>query len=119
MIQSTSYPSTTDLSRLEDITTATTPVAMLKQEPIELSQNNPHLIFSQSYDGLDYLDFVTLTLPTGENITLVRHHNCPAAGTEICIATKPENATELIDRTCEFLRIGKKDLVWIHPAIQT
>jgi hypothetical protein len=119
MVQSVSNKSVTELVHLEEITSATIPVAMLKQEPIEISQINPDLTFQLSYDGLDYLDFVSLTLHSGDLVTLVRHHGCPEAGTEICVATKPENAAEIIDRTCEYLNINKADLVWVHPVIQT
>jgi hypothetical protein len=118
MIQSLNNLPATELIRLEDITDATTAVAMLKQEPIELARNDSGLVFQLSYDGLDYLDFASFTLPTGEPVTLVRHHGCPESGTEICVATLPEKAVQVIDRTCEYLKISKEDLVWIHPAIQ-
>jgi hypothetical protein len=119
MVQSLNSPPATELIRLEDLTDATTVVAMLKQEPIELTQNDSRLIFQLSYDGLDYLDFASFTLNTGEFVTLVRHHGCPEAGTEICVATLPEKAAQVIDRTCEHLKISKEDLVWVHPSIQT
>jgi hypothetical protein len=117
MVQVNGIPATA-LQRLEDITTATIPVATLKQEPIELSQSNPSLVFGQSYDGLDYLDFASLVLASGDPVTLVRHRGCPEAGTEICVATQPEQASQLIDRTCEYLNISTADLVWIHPSVQ-
>ncbi len=119
MVQSLSSNSATELMHLEEITSATVPVAMLKQEPIEISCLNPELTFRLSYDGLDYLDFVSLTLHSGDQVTLVRHHGCPEPGTEICVATKPENASQIIDRTCEQLNINKADLVWVHPVIQS
>lgn len=119
MMQSTVNTPVTELVRLEDLSDATTPVAMLRQEPIELVQSNHDIEFKLSYDGLDYLDFASLTLRSGENITLVRHHGCPEPGTEICVATKPENAAVLIDQTCEFLNLNKTDLIWVHPEIPT
>lgn len=119
MMQSTVNNPVTELVRLEDLSEATTPVAMLRQEPIELAKSNDDIEFKLSYDGLDYLDFASLTLHSGESITLVRHHGCPEAGTEICVATKPENAAQLIDRTCEFLNLSKTDLIWVHPEIPT
>jgi hypothetical protein len=114
MVQVNGIP-TTALQRLEDITAAITPVATLKQEPTELSQNNSSLVFRQSYDGLDYLDFASLTLPSGDRVTLVRHHGCPATGTEICAAVQPEQAAQIIQRTCEYLNISTADLVWVQP----
>ncbi len=119
MIQSTVQTPAIELVRLEDLSNATTPVAMLRQEPIELAQRNGDIKFKLSYDGLDYLDFASLTLDSGENITLVRHHGCPESGTEICVATQPENAAQLIDRTCEFLHLSKTDLIWVHPEVST
>jgi hypothetical protein len=117
MVQVNGIP-TMELQRLEDITTATTPVATLKQEPIELSQNNPSLVFRQSYDGLDYLDFASLLLSSGDQVTLVRHYGCPETGTEICVATVPEQSAQLIDQTCQYLNISTADLVWVHPSVQ-
>jgi hypothetical protein len=119
MVKSMSNTSITEMVRLEDVTFATTPVAMLRQEPNELSQSNAGLVFRLAYDGLDYLDFASLTLLSGDDVSLVRHHGCPQAGTEICVATKPENAAQIISGTCESLKISKSDLLWIHPSIQT
>jgi hypothetical protein len=115
----TSKTATAELVMLEDLTTATTPVAMLKQEPSKLSQDNANLIFQLAYDGLDYLDFAALTLPSGDDVALVRHHGCPQSGTEIWVKIAPENSAQLIEWTCESLNTSKTDLVWIHPAIQT
>jgi hypothetical protein len=117
MVQSVDNIPNTELQRLEESTTATISVAMLKQEPIELAQNNPNLVFRQSYDGLDYLDFASLILPSGDRVTLVRHRGCPVAGTEICIEMLPEQAAQIVDRTCEYLNISTTDLVWIHPLV--
>lgn len=115
----TSTTATTELVMLEDLTTATTPVAMLKQEPSKLAQDNANLIFRLAYDGLDYLDFAPLTLPSGDDIALVWHHGCPQLGTEIWVTTTPENSARLIEWTCESLNTNKTDLVWIHPAVQS
>jgi hypothetical protein len=114
-----SNTSTTELKRLEDITMATITVAMLKQEPNEIVQKNAslNLLFKPAYDGLDYLDFASLNLPSGEEITLVRHHSSPQSGTEICVSYISSSTTQAIDRTCQLLNIAKTDLIWVDPSI--
>jgi hypothetical protein len=105
------------LTNLEDITPATMTVAMFKQEPHDFQANNG-LIFRPGYDDLDYLDFAMLTLPSGHDVTLVRHKGSPQPGTELCVRSDLENFALVTRETCAFLNIDESSLQWIHPTIE-
>jgi hypothetical protein len=107
----------TTLINIEDVTPATMTVAMFKQEPHDFPTNNG-LVFRSGYDDLDYLDFAMLTLPSGHDVTLVRHKGSPQPGTELCVRSDLENVASVIRETCAFLNITKSDLQWIHPTIE-
>jgi hypothetical protein len=107
----------TTLINLEDITPATMTVAMFKQEPHDFQTNNS-FVFRSGYDDLDYLDFAMLTLPSGHDVTLVRHQGSPQPGTELCVRSDLENVASVIRETCAFLNITKSDLQWIHPTVE-
>lgn len=107
----------TTLINLEDITPATMTVAMFDREPQDFQINNG-LVFRSGYDDLDYLDFAILTLPSGHDVTLVRHQGSPQPGTELCVRSDLENVASVILETCAFLNITKFDLQWIHPTIE-
>jgi hypothetical protein len=113
------------LINLEDITPATMTVAMFDREPHDFQTNNG-LVFRSGYDDLDYLDFAMLTLPSGHDVTLVRHQGSPQPGTELCIrsslddaqASDLENVASVIRETCAFLSINESSLQWVHPNIE-
>jgi hypothetical protein len=107
----------TTLINLEDITPATMTVAMFKQEPHDFSTNTD-LIFRSGYDDLDYLDFAMLTLPSGHDVTLVRHQGSPQPGTELCVRSDLDVVASVILETCAFLNVNKSNLQWIHPNIE-
>ena len=107
----------TTLMNLEDATPATMTVAMFDREPHDFQANNG-LVFRSGYDDLDYLDFAILTLPSGHDVTLVRHKGSPQPGTELCVRSDLENVASVIRETCAFLNITKFDLQWIHPTIE-
>ena len=107
----------TTLINLEDATPATMTVAMFKQEPHDFPTNNS-LVFRSGYDDLDYLDFAMLTLPSGHDVTLVRHKGSPQPGTELCVRSDLDTVASVIRETCAFLNITKFDLQWIHPTIE-
>jgi hypothetical protein len=108
----------TEILRLEQMTDALTSVALLKQEPKELSEKNNSIIFKESYDELDDLDFAAVNLNTGEKVSLIRHRRRPQGGTAICVAVVPEKAGGIIQETCNMLGVTSQDLIWIHPTIQ-
>ena len=70
-----------NLVTLGDSIAETELVAIIRQEPNEISRLNK-LEFRQSFDDLDYLVFATLSLLSGNKVALVRHENSPAFGTE-------------------------------------
>jgi hypothetical protein len=105
------------LINLEDITPATMTVAMFDREPHDLQTNNG-LVFRSGYDDLDYLDFAMLTLPSGHEVTLVRHQGSPQPGTELCVRSDLNTVAEVISETCRFLNINEANLQWIHPSIE-
>jgi hypothetical protein len=107
----------TTLINLEDVTPATMTVAMLKQEPHDLQTNNG-LVFRSGYDDLDYLDFAMLTLPSGHDVTLVRHQGSPQPGTELCVRSNLDSVAAVILETCMFLNIDESSLQWVHPTIE-
>jgi hypothetical protein len=115
----------TILINLEDVTPATMTVAMFKQEPHDFQTNNG-LVFRSGYDDLDYLDFAMLTLPSGHEVTLVRHQGSPQPGTELCVRSSLDDAqasdldtvASVIRETCAFLSINESSLQWVHPNIK-
>jgi hypothetical protein len=107
----------TALINLEDLTPATMTVAMFDREPHDLTANTD-LVFRSGYDDLDYLDFAMLTLPSGHDVTLVRHQGSPQSGTELCVRPNLENVAAVIHETCAFLSINESSIQWIHPDIQ-
>jgi hypothetical protein len=107
----------TALINLEDITPATMTVAMFERELHDLIANTD-LVVRSGYDDLDYLDFAMLTLPSGHDVTLVRHQGSPQPGTELCVRSNLENVASIIRETCAFLSLNESSLQWIHPNIQ-
>jgi hypothetical protein len=107
----------TTLINIEDITPATMTVAMFDREPYDFKTNNG-LVFRSGYDDLDYLDFAMLTLPSGHDVTLVRHKGSPQPGTELCVRSDLNTVASVIRETCAFLSINESSLQWIHPIIE-
>jgi hypothetical protein len=107
----------TVLINLEDVTPATMTVVMFEQEPHDFQTNNG-LVFRSGCDDLDYLDFAMLTLPSGHDVTLVRHKGSPQPGTELCVRSDLEDVASAIHETCTFLKINASSLQWIPPSIE-
>jgi hypothetical protein len=117
MFGSSVQRTSSELIRLEELTLATTAVAMFRQEPHELSKLHPNLVFRPAYDGLDNLNFTILTLPSGESVALVRHVGCPQPGTELCVAVKPQSSAKIVKQALEFLAMTSADFIWVHPDL--
>ncbi|MEM9275490.1 MAG: DUF1822 family protein [Cyanobacteria bacterium P01_F01_bin.143] len=103
-----------NLVRLEDSIAETNLVAIIRQEPAEITKLQ-ELEFNRSYDDLDYLVFATLSLPSGHKVALVRHENSPAPGTEICVKYNQPNVAVVIKEALTEMNLSPNDLTWIHP----
>lgn len=103
-----------NLVRLEDNIAETKLVAIVKQEPAEITALN-NLEFSPSFDDLDYLIFATLLLPSGDRISLIRHDNTPSPGTEICVRHNQRKIGLVIKEALAEMSLSDQDLTWIHP----
>jgi hypothetical protein len=89
-------------------------VAMIRQEPAEISKL-AKLEFRESWDDLDYLTFAILSLPSNNEVALVRHQCSPEPGTEICVSHNQQNVAEVIEETLNLLNLTSDDLTWVHP----
>jgi hypothetical protein len=99
---------------LGEATIATMPVAVLRMEPDELTRKGV-LSFCEGFDDLDYIVFATLLLPSGREVTLVRHANAPSPGTEVCVVPDEKAIVLTIIETLKTLNLTVADLSWIHP----
>jgi hypothetical protein len=106
------------LVRFDDATPETMVVAMLRQEPVELSQRGT-IEFDEGYDDLDYLVFSLLYLPSRRRIAFVRHRNSPSPGTEICVVPNELKIAAILVETIRFLNLSEEDILWIHPRYET
>ena len=102
-----------NLVRLEDSIAETNLVAIIRQEPAEITKLQ-ELKFNRSYDDLDYLVFATLSLPSGNKVALVHHENSPASGTEICVKYNQPNTAAVIHEALTEMDLSPNDLTWIH-----
>jgi uncharacterized protein YjbI with pentapeptide repeats len=103
-----------NLRQLENLISETALVAMIRQEPSEVSRIN-HLEFKESYDNLDYLVYSILPLSLGSQVSLVRHKHSPDPGMEICVRTDQQDISRIISETLYELDLALDDLTWIHP----
>jgi uncharacterized protein YjbI with pentapeptide repeats len=103
-----------DLVRIENPISQTLLVAMIKQEPTEITEVND-LEFSEGSDDLDNLVFATLCLSLGHQVSLVRHQHSPVPGIEIYMHdAQPSVATALYE-TLTTIKLNHDDLTWVHP----
>jgi hypothetical protein len=106
-----------NLVRLEDTIPETNLVAIIRQEPAEITRFN-RLEFRPSFDDLDYLIFATLSLPSGDRIGLIRHQNSPSPGTEICVSYERPPTAVVIQEALSEMNLTVDDLTWIHPEYE-
>ena len=109
-----SFHSDRKLIRFEDSISETKLVAMIRQEPEDISRLS-QLEFTESYDDLDYLVFATLTLPSKNRVVLVRHQNSPQPGIEIYVKRDRDNTLKIIQEALTEINLTIKDITWIHP----
>jgi hypothetical protein len=106
-----------NLIRLEDSIPETKLVAIVRQEPAEIT-GAKKLEFRQSFDDLDYLVFATLSLPSGDRIGLIRHQNSPSPGTEICVSYDRRSGATILQEALGEMNLTVDDLTWIHPEYE-
>jgi hypothetical protein len=102
------------LINLAKVTVADIPVAILPLEPEELAARTP-VIFQKGFDDLDMLLFCLPQLPSGRDVTLVRHKNCPSPGTEVWIEWQNTSAMTTSQEYLATLKLTLDDLTWINP----
>jgi hypothetical protein len=105
-----------DLIQLEDLVAENFMVAMIQQEPTELS-NLHNIEFIESYDDVDYLVYATLrlSLPFEGQVCLVRHQSSPAAGIEICVHHNQPDIAGVLYNVLRQIDLSIRDLTWVHP----
>ena len=69
---------------------------MICQELAEI-QTIDKLEFRSGFDDLNYLVFATLTLPSGDRISLI-HRDNSLSGTEICVKPDLENIPTVLQQ---------------------
>jgi hypothetical protein len=106
-----------NLSQLENIIAETALVAMIRQEPTEISGLS-NLEFKESYDNLDYLVYAILPLSLGNQVSLVRHKHSPDPGIEICVQPDQPDIAEIISETLSELDLTCNDLTWIDSKYE-
>lgn len=110
----TATPTQDRLIRFDDTVPETKLVAILRQEPVELTEAC-QLEFEKGYDDLDYLVFALLSLPSERRIALVRHQNASSSGTEVYLHPQEPNMVSTLVEGIKFLNLSAKDLTWITP----
>ncbi|MEO0848850.1 MAG: hypothetical protein AAFY50_20810, partial [Cyanobacteria bacterium J06648_1] len=62
--------------------------------------------------------FATLTLPSGDRISLIRHDNSPTPGTEIYVKPALKNISVVLTQAMAEMNFTIDDLTWIHPEYE-
>jgi hypothetical protein len=103
------------LVALSDMTSATMPVAVLSQEPDELTKQ-VSIQFSEGFDDLDYITFAAFSLPSGSSVALVRHQNSPKPGIEVYVVPNDHDVDATLKEVLRTLKLSPEAFSWIHPA---
>jgi uncharacterized protein YjbI with pentapeptide repeats len=106
------------LIQLENIIAETALVAMIRQEPAEISRIN-RLEFKESYDNLDYLVYAILPLSLGSQVSLVRHKHSLDSGIEICVRHDQKDIARIISETLYELELDRNAITWVVPQYET
>ncbi len=92
-------------------------VALLRQEPEELSKKR-RVRFRPGHDDLDDLTWAELTSTEGHKFALVRHRHSPTSGTEIVISEHSDSPGKDLTQVLSLLGISPEELLWSHPDAQ-
>jgi hypothetical protein len=101
----TNLPTQDCFVELSDVTFATMPVTMLLKEPNELANQVP-IQFLEGFDDLDYVTFAAFALPSGSPAALVRHHNSPQPGVEVCVVTAEPDVPTILKEVLRTLKLS-------------
>jgi hypothetical protein len=79
------------------------------------------------YDDLDYIQFVYITLPSGNTVVLGQYENAPEIGVDLYVdLARKYNSTAistnipaLVVETLRYLVIPRETAVWFHPDYET
>ncbi|MEO1799587.1 MAG: hypothetical protein AAFR62_04075 [Cyanobacteria bacterium J06629_2] len=106
-----------NLVHLEDSIAETKLVAIVNREPAEIGKLH-QIEFRPSFDDLDYLVFASLSLPSGDRISLIRHDNSPTPGIEICVKPALSNISVVLKQAMAEMNFTIDYLTWIHPEYE-
>jgi uncharacterized protein YjbI with pentapeptide repeats len=70
------------------------------------------------YDGLDEIQFVFLTLPSGQTVTLGQYANSPQVGVDLYVDNTLQDIPTVTFETCKYLGIPRQEVIWFHPDWQ-
>jgi uncharacterized protein YjbI with pentapeptide repeats len=70
------------------------------------------------YDGLDEIQFVFLTLPSGQTVTLGQYANSPQVGVDLYVDNTLQDVPTVTFEACKYLGIPRQEVIWFHPDWQ-
>lgn len=86
-------------------------VAVIKYEPEDLERRLP-VIFTESYDDLDYFKIAVMELNNGKQFCLLRYRGNPSSGTEIWISKDSLSINDDTKQILNSLGFKESDLKW-------
>ncbi len=90
-------------------------VAVIKYEPEYLEKKLP-IVFSESFDDLDYFKIAVLELCSGKQFCLIRYRGNSSGGTEIWVSKDSLNFNLEINEILDALNLYVSDIKWILEA---
>jgi Tetratricopeptide repeat len=70
------------------------------------------------YDGLDEIQFIFLTLPSGQTVTLRQYANSPQVGVDLYVDNTLQDIPTVTFEACKYLEIPRQEVIWFHPDWQ-
>jgi tetratricopeptide (TPR) repeat protein len=105
------------LVRFEEVTPTNEIVAFLagRLKPLVAGLELP---IYDGYDGLDEIQFVFLTLPSGQTVTLGQYANSPQVGVDLYVDNTLQDIPTVTFEACKYLGIPRQEAIWFHPDWQ-
>lgn len=105
--------------RFEEVAPTNTIVALLEAKLLMLASRRQLTVF-KGYDGLDFLKFAFLPLPSGKIVTLGEYENSPQPGVDLYLDLSPLGIPEsdipkVVVEVLQVLNINESQLIWLHP----